>query len=77
MRLAVILAGGHGVRLGRANKALVMVGGKKLIRHVVDRIAPQADGMAVNCAPGEAELDALGLPIVPDAEASADRKSVV
>ncbi len=35
---AIILAGGHGRRLGRRDKAFVRLGGRPLIEHVLDRV---------------------------------------
>ncbi len=70
MLLAVILAGGRGARLGGTNKALIRLAGRPLIRHVIDRIAGQADAVVVNCAGGQAEIEAFGLPIAPDAAES-------
>jgi len=69
--MAVILAGGRGTRLGSANKALIELGGRPLVRHVIDRVAGQADEVVLNCPRGQAELEALGLPIAPDAGESA------
>lgn len=46
--LAVILAGGRGRRLGGVDKALVPLAGRPLIRHVIDRLTPQVDGIIVN-----------------------------
>jgi molybdopterin-guanine dinucleotide biosynthesis protein A len=60
----VILAGGAGRRIG-GRKALVPLGGRPLISHVIDRIGPQVCGLGLN-AEAEPDLDAFGLPTVPD-----------
>lgn len=63
---AVILAGGLSRRMGGVDKALLPVAGRPLIVHVVDRLRPQVDRIAVN-ANGAAERFAfLGLPVLPD-----------
>lgn len=57
---AVILAGGHGRRIG-GDKARVPLGGKPLWHHVHDRVAPQVGQVAVNATEPFGEL-----PIVAD-----------
>lgn len=59
----VILAGGLSRRMGE-NKAAVRLGGKPMIRHVAERLAPQVSSLAVN-APEDADAG-LGLSLVPD-----------
>ncbi|RCW28485.1 molybdenum cofactor guanylyltransferase [Ciceribacter lividus] len=59
----IILAGGLSRRMGE-NKAAVLLGGKAMIRHVAERLAPQVSSLAVN-APEGADAG-LGLPLVPD-----------
>lgn len=61
---AVILAGGEGRRIG-GDKALRLLGGRPLVSHVIERVAPQVSGLAIN-APGGAALVTLGLPLLPD-----------
>lgn len=46
--LAVILAGGRGARLGGRIKALEMLGGLRLIDHVIGRVRGQADAILVS-----------------------------
>jgi molybdenum cofactor guanylyltransferase len=62
---AVILAGGEGTRIG-GRKAHVRLGGRPLVAHVIDRLAPQAGPLALNAGP-EAGLEGLGLAVLPDA----------
>jgi len=59
----IILAGGLSRRMGE-NKAAVLLGGKTMIRHVAERLAPQVSSLVVN-APEGADAG-LGLPLVPD-----------
>jgi molybdopterin-guanine dinucleotide biosynthesis protein A len=60
----VILAGGAGRRIG-GRKAFVELGGRPLIAHVIDRLAPQVARMAINASPDAALVD-FGLPVLPD-----------
>lgn len=39
----VILAGGQGKRMGMADKGLQVFDGKPMVKHVIDRIAPQVN----------------------------------
>jgi molybdopterin-guanine dinucleotide biosynthesis protein A len=44
----VILAGGRSVRMGGRDKALAELGGARLIDHVIARLAPQVDRIAIS-----------------------------
>jgi molybdopterin-guanine dinucleotide biosynthesis protein A len=57
----VILAGGLSRRMGR-DKATVLLGGRRVIDHVIARLAPQVSALAVN-ANTALPLD---LPVLPD-----------
>lgn len=62
----VILAGGLATRMGGGDKGLRDLGGKPILRHVIDRLAPQADPIALN-ANGDPERFAdWGLPVLAD-----------
>jgi len=50
--LAAIFAGGAGRRMGGTDKGAIVLGGKPLFRIVAERLAPQAEKLAV-LAPGE------------------------
>ena len=70
LRIAgVILAGGAGQRMGGADKALLMLQGKPLIFHVSQRFAPQVSALAISANGDAARFAALGLPVLPDAQA--------
>ena len=56
-----ILAGGRSTRMGCRNKALAELGGRPLIRHVIDRLRPQVDAMAVSVETDIPEFNALGI----------------
>lgn len=64
--LGVILAGGQGTRMGGADKALLTLGRRPLLAHVMDRLAPQVDGLAVNANGDPARFDAFGVTVLPD-----------
>jgi len=60
----VVLAGGLSSRMGE-DKAAVMLGDKPLVHHVIERLAPQTDGLSVNSNTG-------GLNIAPGISVLAD-----
>lgn len=65
-----ILAGGQGRRMGGKDKALLPFAGRALIAHVIDRLEPQVERLAL-CANGDpARLSRFGLPVLPDDGAS-------
>ncbi|MCP5086942.1 MAG: molybdenum cofactor guanylyltransferase MobA [Rhodobacteraceae bacterium] len=64
--LGVVLAGGLSSRMGGGDKGLLELGGKSLMRRVIDRLASQVDKIALN-ANGEAERFAeFSLPVIAD-----------
>ena len=62
----LILAGGSGLRLGGADKAMVALGDRPLLRHVLDRFAPQVDVIAVSANGDPARLARFGAEVLPD-----------
>lgn len=60
---ALILAGGLSRRMGR-DKRLAHLGGRPLLAHVLERLRPQVESLAIN-APQPLEIDPA-LPLVPD-----------
>jgi molybdenum cofactor guanylyltransferase len=62
----VILAGGRATRMGGGDKGLRVVAGRRLIDHVIDRLAPQCGPLAINANGDPARLAEFGLPILPD-----------
>jgi molybdopterin-guanine dinucleotide biosynthesis protein A len=64
--LGVILAGGRATRMGGGDKGLRLVGGRRLMDHVIDRLAPQCGAMAINANGDPARLAEFGLPVLPD-----------
>ncbi|MEX1154172.1 molybdenum cofactor guanylyltransferase MobA [Parvibaculum sp.] len=49
----VVVAAGEARRMGGASKPLSSLGGRSLIEHVVARVAPQVDRLALNLRPGD------------------------
>ncbi len=64
--LGVILAGGLATRMGGGDKGLLQIGGQSLMEHVIDRLAPQVDGLALNANGDPARFRDFDLPIIPD-----------
>ena len=64
--LGVILAGGRATRMGGGDKGFRVVTGRRLIDHVIDRLAPQVAGMAINANGDPARFAEFGLPVLPD-----------
>lgn len=67
--LGVILAGGQATRMGGRDKGLLMLGGRPLLAHVIDRLSPQVAGMALNANGDPDRFSGFGLPVLPDSVA--------
>lgn len=65
----VILAGGQARRMGGGDKPLQPLGGRPLLAHVVDRLAPQVSSLALNANGNPARFAAFGLPVIADSVA--------
>jgi molybdenum cofactor guanylyltransferase len=61
----VILAGGESRRMGR-EKAFVMLAGRPLIAHVLDRLEPQVEQVLISANGDPARFAALGCTVVAD-----------
>jgi molybdenum cofactor guanylyltransferase len=64
--LGVILAGGKATRMGGGDKGLRVVGGLRLMDHVIGRLGPQVVGLAINANGDPARLAEFGLPVLAD-----------
>ena len=64
--LAVVLAGGLGRRMGGGDKPLRLLAGRPLLRHVLDRLAPQVTTVILNANGDASRFAEWGLPVVAD-----------
>ncbi len=67
--LGVILAGGLATRMGGGDKGLLSLGGRPLLAHVIDRLAPQVAGLALNANGDPGRFAQFGLPVIADSVA--------
>lgn len=63
---AVILAGGLASRMGGGDKAFLPLGGRRIIDHIIARLAPQIGPLAVNANGDPARFGDLGLAVLAD-----------
>ncbi len=61
MIAGIVLAGGEGRRIG-GDKPFVALAGRPLLAHVVERIRPQVDRLALAVRQSDARFEAFGLP---------------
>ena len=66
MIAGVILAGGRALRMGGGDKGLLPLAGRPVLAHVVARLAPQVDVLALNANGDPARFAAFGLPVLAD-----------
>ena len=62
----VILAGGLATRMGGGDKGLRVVGGQRLLDHVIARLSPQCAALAINANGAPGRFAEFGLPVLPD-----------
>jgi len=62
----LILAGGLGRRMGGNDKGLVQMAGKPLVAHVIERLAPQVDGLLISANRNIEAYCGFGHPVVAD-----------
>ncbi|MCF1707661.1 molybdenum cofactor guanylyltransferase [Tabrizicola sp. J26] len=62
----VILAGGQGRRMGGADKALIRLGGRPLLFHVIERLEPQVERLAISANGDPGRFVRTGLPVLAD-----------
>jgi len=63
--VGLVLAGGRSTRMG-ADKALVDFDGRPLIAHVVERLRPQVDALAISANGEPARFASFALPVLAD-----------
>ena len=64
--LGLVLAGGMGRRMGGRDKGLVHYLERPLVAHVLDRLVPQVDEIAINANRSLDEYAAFGYPVIRD-----------
>ncbi len=64
--VGIILAGGRATRMGGGDKGRLILGGRSILSHVVDRLAPQVAAVALNANGDAARFADLGLPVIAD-----------
>jgi len=62
----VILAGGQSRRMGGGDKALRLLAGKPMIRHVIERLRPQTAMLVINANSIHGDFEQFGLPVAAD-----------
>lgn len=62
----VILAGGQATRMGGGDKGLLRLGTKPILTHVIDRLLPQVEGLALNANGDPERFATYDLPVLPD-----------
>jgi molybdopterin-guanine dinucleotide biosynthesis protein A len=62
----VILAGGQARRMGGGDKGRLMLGGRSLLSHVVERLEPQVAGIALNANGDGARFADVNFPVIAD-----------
>ena len=63
----VVLAGGQGRRMGSVDKGLVLLHGRPMVQHALERFAPQVDELMINANQNAEKYAAFGFPVIPDA----------
>jgi molybdopterin-guanine dinucleotide biosynthesis protein A len=64
--IGLILAGGRSRRMQGQDKTLLALQGETLLAHVIRRLHPQVDALALNSNAAPAAFAAYGLPVIPD-----------
>ncbi|MBO4224374.1 molybdenum cofactor guanylyltransferase MobA [Bradyrhizobium neotropicale] len=65
----VLLAGGLARRMGGGDKPMRTIGGRTILERVIERLAPQCDGLILNANGDPARFAAFGLPVIADSVA--------
>ncbi|MDT8321031.1 MAG: molybdenum cofactor guanylyltransferase [Xanthomonadales bacterium] len=64
--VGAVLAGGRSTRMDGQTKALISLGGKPMIRHVIDRLRPQVDELWLSVESESPDLAVFDLPQIAD-----------
>lgn len=65
--LGVVLAGGLARRMGGGDKGLQLLGGKPILDRILERLAPQVEGIILNANGDPARFARWALPVAGDA----------
>ncbi len=63
---AIILAGGQATRMGGEDKGLILLDGRPMLEHVLERIRPQVDQIIINANRNQETYDDFGWPVISD-----------
>ena len=64
--VGVVLAGGLSRRMGGTDKTLISLGGKPMIGHVLERLAPQVGDVAINANGDTDRFKPFSVPVIED-----------
>ncbi|WP_323014058.1 molybdenum cofactor guanylyltransferase MobA [Devosia sp.] len=64
--LVVVLAGGRATRMGGGDKSLLQLGGMSLLEHVLARLEPQCQALAISANGDPARFSRFGYPVLAD-----------
>lgn len=64
--IGVILAGGLARRMGGGDKPMREIGGRVILDHVIERLAPQCEGLVLNANGDPSRFGRFGLPVIAD-----------
>lgn len=62
----IVLAGGKGSRMDGVDKGWVNFNGKPMVKHVLERLAPQVDEILISANREIAQYETLGYPVIQD-----------
>jgi|SRR5450830_112744 len=62
----IVLAGGKGSRMDGIDKGLLNFNGKPMVKHVLERLAPQVDQILISANREIAQYESLGYPVIQD-----------
>lgn len=62
----LVLAGGMGRRMGGVDKGLVLLDGRPMVAHVIERLVRQVSAIVINANQNVERYTALGYPVVSD-----------
>ncbi len=63
----IVLAGGQGRRMGGVDKGLIVLDGRPMVAHVLERLVPQVGDVLINANQNAERYAAFGHPVVADA----------